>query len=392
MDGNSEAFLQDSQELRASDYMAWRKLRPFNVRIVDCEHVVLKGITLINACAWCVHFQACRNVQIKGITLNNRQKHVPNSDGLDLGACENVRISDCDIDSRDDALIIFGKTKNIVVTNCLLSSNCHAFKLSRTGVFENIALNNCIIHNTNRSGISLQMHKNQHLNNVSVSNVIMDKVNCPIKIHQTESPGDEPEGSVSNIIISNIQATNADSIGCFITGTPTFPLKNITLSNIRISFKGGGTKDLVAREIGELPEHDESVFGKKLHQRLNNHNQFGMLPAYGFYCRHVDGLVMENIDLSYESADYRPAVYFKDVSDSRLSGLKASYEEGAESLIVVDGSHNIIINGCNAPKNIGALASILKGANNICFSNNHLFSKAKIYISDGTVKKPDVTV
>ncbi|MFA7157666.1 MAG: glycosyl hydrolase family 28 protein [Kiritimatiellia bacterium] len=377
IDGNSGAFFQDLQELRASDYMAWRKLRPFNVRIVGCEHVVIKDVTLMNACAWCVHCRGCGNLQIGGIALDSRQKGVPNADGIDLDGCENVRISDCDITSSDDALVIFGKTsKNIVIANCLLSSNCHAFKIYGSGAFQNICLNNCIIHDTNRGGISLQLHNGCRLDNLSVSNVIMDRVKCALWIQQTGSPGHEPEGSVSDISISNIQAKGADSIGCLITGTPAFPLKNVTLSNIRIAFAGGGTKDLAELEIGELPEHDESVFGKKLHQRLNNHNQFGMLPAYGFYCRHAEGLVMENIGLSYESADHRPAVYFKDVRDSRLSGLRASYEEDAGSLVVIDGSQNIVINGCDATGRIGALARLLKCSNHIHFAGNNISGQA----------------
>jgi hypothetical protein len=247
------------------------------------------------------------------------------------------------------------------------------------------------MHNTKRAGISLQMADGCRLNNLSVSNVIMDKVDCAIWIQQWEPPDQDmtKPGTLSNIIISNIQATNTDSIGCIITGLPAFPLKNITLSNIRISFKGGGTKDLVAREMGELPELGNKTY---YHQRINNHDQYGMLPVYGFYCRHADDLVMENIDLSYESSDYRPAVYFNDVRDSRLSGLRASYEEGAESLIVIDSSQNIVINECDATKNIGALARILNGSNNIRFTNNNIFSQAKVYISDGTVSKTDVVI
>ncbi|MCA1808437.1 MAG: right-handed parallel beta-helix repeat-containing protein [Lentisphaerae bacterium] len=371
IDGNSEGFFQDMQELRASDYMAWRKLRPFNVRLVGCEHVAIRQITLINACAWCVHFRGCRDLQIRGITLNNRRKGVPNADGIDLDSCENVRVSDCDITSSDDALVIFGKTsKNIVISNCLLSSHCHAFKMYSAGAFQNIGLNNCIIHDTYRAGVSLQMHNGCHLENLSISNVIMDRVKCAVWIQQSESPGHKPEGSVSNIIISNIQATNADSIGCMITGTPACPLKNVTLSNIRIACEGGGAKELAEREIGELPEHDENIFGKKLHQRLNNHNQFGMLPAYGFYCRHAEGLVMENIALAYESADYRPAVYFKDVKNARLTGLQASYEEDSGSMIVIDGSRNVVVSGCDATRSIGALARIMNGSSHIHCAGN----------------------
>lgn len=394
IDGNSEAYFEDLRELRESDYMGWRKLRPFNVRLVDCEHVVLRDVTLINACAWCTHIRGCENVQIKGVTLRNRRKGVPNADGVDLDGCQNVRISDCDINSSDDALVIFGKeSRNIVIANCLLSSNCHAFKLYSANVFRNISLSNCVIHDTNRAGISLQMHNGCDLNNLSVSNIIMDQVSCPLWIQQTSDPAQKTKGSVSNIIISDIQAANADNIGCLITGMPDFPLKDVTLSNIRISFEGGGVADSTARDMPELPEHDENVFGKKLHQRINNHTQFGMLPAYGFYCRHAEGLVMENVNLSYQSADHRPAVYLKNVRNSRLTGLRASREATTESLIVIDGSRSILVNQCDATAPVGALARILNDGGDIRFTGNNIADQAEVSLSDenrrcGTEKYP----
>lgn len=349
IDGNSAGYFEDMQELREADYMAWRKLRPYSVRIVNSEHVILKNITLINACAWCVHVRACRNLQIRGITLNNRQKGIPNADGLDLDGCQDVRISDCDINSSDDALVIFGKeTRNILITNCLLSSHCHAFKLYSANNFRTISFNNSIIHDTNRCGISLQMHNGSDLDMLAISNLIMHEVKCPIWIQQSEHPDQEPQGSVSNVNISNIQATGADHIGCLITGTPRLPLKGITLSNIRIAFAGGGTSEQAEQELPELPEHDESVFGRKLHQRLNNYNQFGVLPAYGFTCRHAQDLVLDTISLTTRSPDHRPAIRFEDVNNSSLRGLQADHQETTESLVAIKDSRNLVISECDA--------------------------------------------
>jgi len=343
IDGNQASYLEHLEDLMVSDRGAWNRIRPYNVRFSDCEHVVLKDITLVDACAWCIHLLACRNVHVDGITVNNI--HTSNRDGIDIDACEYIRISNCDVTSGDDALVLFTSLpgrpcKNVTITNCFLSSRCHAFKLynSRgTGIFRNISITNCILHNTKRAGISLQMADGCELDNLTVSDIIMDQVNCPVWIQQWKSTDHDPTrpGKLSNMIFSNIQATGADSIGCILTGLPGYPLQNITLSNIRISFSGGGTKELSAREIGELPELGNKTY---YHQRINNHDQFGMLPAYGFFVRHVDVLVMENIDLSYQSADHRPALHLEDVHHSRLTGIRASHEDGIEPLIVTDRS------------------------------------------------------
>ena len=39
-----------------------------------------------------------------------------------------------------------------------------------------------------------------------------------------------------------------------------------------------------------------------------------MLPAFGFYVRHVDGLVMENVTVDALSREHRPEVVTDDVT------------------------------------------------------------------------------
>jgi len=404
IDGNGASF-KVSDELRKANIFDSYKMRPYLIRIINCENVTVKDITIINSPMWVQHYMVCRNINIDGISVNSRVNS--NNDGIDIDACENVRISNCNITSGDDAIVLKSTLerpcRNITITNCVLSSNCNAFKLGTesNGDFHNISLSNCTIYDTRLSGIALEMVDGGSLNNVSVDNVNMDKAGCAIFIrlgnrarpflennpkaytNRKAANNNLPKpgmGSMFNVIISNIQATNIGKTGCSITGIPSYPARDLTLSNIRISFTGGGTEDLVSRKIEEFPD------------KYPEYAMFGTLPAYGFFCRHVNGLIMENIDLSYTSAEYRPALYFKDVKDSRITELKALYEAGAESLIVIDSSQNIIINDCQALKNIGALVSLMNGSNNIGFINNNFFSKTRIYKTDGTIRRSGIKI
>jgi len=36
------------------------------------------------------------------------------------------------------------------------------------------------------------------------------------------------------------------------------------------------------------------------------------MPAYGFFIRHVDGIQMDNVEVSYMEADARPAFVLSD--------------------------------------------------------------------------------
>jgi hypothetical protein len=46
------------------------------------------------------------------------------------------------------------------------------------------------------------------------------------------------------------------------------------------------------------------------------------LPAHGFYCRHIDGLVMQNVSVSTPVRETRPALMFKNVRSLDGSGVR----------------------------------------------------------------------
>ena len=41
---------------------------------------------------------------------------------------------------------------------------------------------------------------------------------------------------------------------------------------------------------------------------------FDTLPGYGLYCRHVEGIRFDGIDVAWEESDERPAMVFDDVA------------------------------------------------------------------------------
>ena len=112
-------------------------------------------------------------------------------------------------------------------------------------------------------------------------------------------------------MISDVQAVGADKVGCAIAGLPERAMENVTLSNIRIQFAGGGTQADAAREIPELPEH------------YPEYRMFGVLPAYGFYCRHVKNLRLLDTQVAFEHEDLRPALVCEDVAGLRISDFAA---------------------------------------------------------------------
>ena len=255
------------------------KARPYMIRIINCRNVLVSGITILNSPMWVQHYMACEDVNIEGITVNSRVNH--NNDGIDIDACNMVRISNCDIVSGDDAIVLKSTAdrpcQNVVVTNCLISSNCNGFKLGTesNGGFRNITFSNSTIYDNKLGAIEIQMVDGGSNERVSITNITMNNVGAAIFIRlgnrarpfqiNMPKPG---MGKLSDVIIANIQASSVGKVGCSITGLPSFPVKNITLQNIRITFQGGGKKELAAVEV---PEHA---------QKYQGFYMFGILPAY----------------------------------------------------------------------------------------------------------------
>jgi hypothetical protein len=117
---------------------------------------------------------------------------------------------------------------------------------------------------------------------------------------------------------------------------PGHEVENVTIENLSISFRGGGAREDARRQIPELAEG------------YPEYRMFGVLPAYGFFCRHVRGLSLSNLTLGYETADLRPAVVCDDVTDLNLSRISAASQPDGEPLIRLDQVRDAWVQSCRA--------------------------------------------
>jgi hypothetical protein len=63
---------------------------------------------------------------------------------------------------------------------------------------------------------------------------------------------------------------------------------------------------------------------------------FGEMPAYGFFIRHVKGLEMDNVDVSYMKDDVRPAFVLNDVKGADFHRLRAERGVNAPIFLLRD--------------------------------------------------------
>ncbi len=315
------------------------------IRFIECRDVVVEGVTIRDSPMWVQHYLACDDVRVSGITVKSHVNQ--NNDGIDIDSCSTVVITGCNVDSGDDAIVLKSTSdrpcKDVVVSGCVLRSTCNALKMGTesNGGFQNIVLTGCTVWDTRLAGVALEIVDGGTMDRVIVSDITMTGVGAPLFIRlgnrarPFKEDMDKPGlGTMRNITISNIEATGANPTGCAISGLPEARIANLTLSNLRLSFAGGGPAEEAARPVAENPD------------KYPEYSMFGRLPAYGLYCRHIHGLKLVNVQLQLAGDDKRHAVALNDVKGATIDDLDVPPGAGAASLLRLTQVQDILIRGC----------------------------------------------
>jgi polygalacturonase len=320
-------------------------VRPFLIRFVRCDGVKVSDVQLQSPAAWTAHFSQSRNVAMDRVKITSLG--LGNNDGLDIDSCRNVKITECDIDSGDDAICLKTTSTNachdIQVTGCTLKSHWAGIKFGTesAGNFENITVTGCHIREAQGGGIKLCSVDGANINNVRISDVTMDKVTVPVFIRlgarlKTFRAGEpkQPVGSIQNIVIQNVQAQATWPIVIVISGIPGHAVENVTLANLTIHLPGGGTTEdaAVKLEEKEMAYPEISMFGKKF-------------PAYGLFARHVAGLQAGGVVLDLAATDMRPAIQCEDAADLQFADWKLSGNTGTNFPVRFDSVRHAAFNG-----------------------------------------------
>jgi polygalacturonase len=346
------------------------------VEFESCTDVRISDVLFCNSPGWTIRPFNCDRVQIRGIVINN-PVYSPNSDGIDPTGCQDLVISDCIIETGDDAICLKSESlngtpvrlsKNIVVTNCIITSCCNGFKFGTPtfGGFENITFSNSVIYNDDVplpsrviAGIQLSAVDGGWVDGVVISGIQMRRVRAPICIRRgtRHTENVTSQNGLRGVVIDGVHATDA-ILTSSITGLQGLNVEDVRLSNIRIATVMPGKPEWVTNPVPEVPaDYPQS-------------RMFGWLPASGLYVRHVRGLAMRNISFSAPVEEWRPTVLFDDVQNLQCEGLQstpalngepmlqmkdvdgawltqAKAPKGARALIKLHSSKDILVSGCD---------------------------------------------
>jgi polygalacturonase len=240
IDGQGPAFWQPI----VSPTQWVRELAQRPSPMIQCSHCTnlhIQGIEIANSPGWTLHLEQCERVVIHGISIRNHL-YGPNTDGIDIDGCRDVRVSDCLIEAGDDAIVL--KTtpgsqscERVTVTNCVLDTNCRALKLGAYETFHDmrqICFSNCVVRRSvamfalcSRNGAVLEDIVVSNITGRASSNGDFDQ---PIHLDLCRHSDDRPRGAIRNVLIQNFVCRTSGRI--LMAAEPGSWLENISLRDV----------------------------------------------------------------------------------------------------------------------------------------------------------------
>lgn len=77
------------------------------ILLLRCRDVLISGVFLINSPSWTIHPYGCERMVIDGVTIHTSVAEGVWADGIDPDGCKDLQISNCTIETGDDALVFY---------------------------------------------------------------------------------------------------------------------------------------------------------------------------------------------------------------------------------------------------------------------------------------------
>jgi polygalacturonase len=301
------------------------------IALKNCRNVLLRDFSMLKGGHFCLLLTGVDNLTIDNLKIDTDR------DGMDIDCCQNVRVSNCTVNSPWDdgicpkssyALGYARATRNLTITNCFVTG-CYElgsvldgtfkkfapgsrvshtgrikFGTESNGGFINVTISNCVFEGC--QGYALETVDGALLEDFTITNTTMrDLVSGPIFMRlgaRLRGPKESTKvGTIKRIMISNLACYNApQKFSSILSGIPGYSIEDVKLSNIYIETAGGAAANANAQ-----PEEFENKYPEP--------NMFGTTPASGFFLRHIRNVEMSHVEIANSIADARPAFYLSNV-------------------------------------------------------------------------------
>jgi polygalacturonase len=344
------------------------------IALKNCRNVLLRDFGLLKGGHFALLLTGVDNLTIDNLKIDTDR------DGIDIDCCQNVRVSNCTVNSPWDdgicpkssyALGYARPTRNLTITNCWVTGYYELgsvldgtykkfapdFHVPRTGRikcgtesnggFINVTISNCVFEGC--QGYALETVDGALIEDIIITNTTMrDLISGPIFMRlgaRLRGPKETTKvGTLKRVLISNLDCYNAPLNHCSIlSGIPGYAIEDVKLSNIYIETVGSGTAEMAKVQ----PPENESNYPEP--------SMFGPMPASGFFMRHMRNLEMSHVEIANTTPDARPAFYLTGVERADFFAVTAP--RGTDGAFALHGVKDLRIGWSRAAADT-ALASV----------------------------------
>jgi polygalacturonase len=313
------------------------------IALKNCRNVLFRDFSILKGGHFGLLLTGVDNLTIDNLKIDTDR------DGMDIDCCQNVRVSNCTVNSPWDdgicpkssfALGYARPTRNVTITNCYVTGTYQlgtvldgtwkkfaegdprAWRTGRikcgtesNGGFINITISNCVFEGC--QGYALETVDGALLEDIAITNTTMrDLVSCPLFLRlgaRLRGPKESTRvGTLRRIVISNLECYNAPTkLASILSGIPGYAIEDVKLSNIYVETLGGATSDAAKVQPPELED------------KYPEPGMFGATPASGFFLRHIRNLEMSHVEIANTKPDARPAFSLVDVERADFFAITA---------------------------------------------------------------------
>lgn len=246
-------------------------MRPNFVVFIECENVLVEGITLDDSPMWNVHLIYVNNAIVRDITVNSLD--APNGDGIVIDSSKDVLIEYNRLRTGDDAVVLKSglneeglqiniPTENVVIrhfeaTDVRTGSGGVVFGSETSGGIRNVYVHDGYFEGADR-GIRFKTERgrgnvieNIFVRDIRMRNITYEAINVNSFYTGPNVVGVAP--AIRNIHISNVDIDGVPT-GISLVGLPEkwiedFTLENITVRNARSGARFTRVKNLTMRNV-----------------------------------------------------------------------------------------------------------------------------------------------
>jgi len=324
----------------------------------DCRYVTIRGVSFRECGHFALLLTGVDDLLIEDVVADT------NRDGFDIDCCERVKIRRCRVNTMNDDAIVLKcsyalgwakQTSKVIIEDCHVSGYDVGSLLDGTfttksvkapdgdgptgriklgtesnGGFTDITIRNCKF--THCRGLALETVDGAPLKDIRVSDLEMEDIcNSPIYIRlgdRMRAPKGFRSSVVNNISIRDVHVVDADSrYACLIAGVEGHPVRNVSIKNLYIKFRGGLTLEDVKEQRGSNPFFFREIRRGNTHGENNypEPSAHGIQPAWGFSISYAEDIRLKNIQLETIQPDERPMFHLENTKNisipKNLQGL-----------------------------------------------------------------------